>query len=70
VLILLPLLRKLPIRVRAVTGAVVLVLGLVGLVIPGLLVAGAAAVVVGAVCVSDAWRANRRLARARMGIAG
>jgi drug/metabolite transporter (DMT)-like permease len=65
VIILFPLLRKLPIRVRAIVGAVVLVLGLVGLVIPGLLVAGAVAVVVGAVFLGDAWRCGRRPLAAR-----
>jgi hypothetical protein len=70
-LILLPLLRKLPIRARAIVGAIVVVLGLAGLFVSGLMVAGAIAVVVGAVFVGDAWRSNRRaLARARMGIAG
>jgi drug/metabolite transporter (DMT)-like permease len=60
VLILLPLLRKLPIRTRAIVGAIVLVLGLAGLVVPGLRVAGAIAVLVGAVFVGDAWRCSRR----------
>jgi hypothetical protein len=47
------------------------VLGLAGLFVSGLMVAGAIAVVVGAVFVGDAWRSNRRaLASARMGIAG
>ena len=59
-LILLPLLRKLPIRTRAIVGAVVAVLGLTGLFLPGLFVTGAIAVVVGLIFLGSAWSSRRR----------
>jgi drug/metabolite transporter (DMT)-like permease len=60
VILLLPFLRKLPVRARAILGALVAVLGVAALFGPGQLVAGAIACVVGAIFLASAWRSRRR----------
>jgi drug/metabolite transporter (DMT)-like permease len=60
VIILLPFLRKLPVRARAIVGALVAVLGVAALFGPGQFVAGAIACVVGVIFLASAWRSRRR----------
>jgi drug/metabolite transporter (DMT)-like permease len=60
VIILLPFLRKLPVRARAIVGALVAVLGVAALFVPGQSVAGAIACAVGVIFLASAWRSRRR----------
>jgi drug/metabolite transporter (DMT)-like permease len=60
VILLLPLLRRLPVRARAIAGALVAVLGVAALFLPGQFAAGAIACVVGVILLASAWRSRRR----------
>ena len=59
-IILLPLLRKLPIRARAIVGAILAVLGVAALFVPGLFVVGAVSAIVGLILLGSAWSSRRR----------
>lgn len=73
--ILLPLLRRLPIRARLIVGSVLTAAGLIALVaglagVAGIAVHGAIVAAVGLVVLGSVWSSRRRLAAGAVSVAG